>query len=193
VVGLQPSPLPPPQPTPTLPVPGRPLPPSPVEPTQEQPSFDDALGSGGQQAFPPPAMMKCDVQETATLRFVSSAGSDANETRGRGGLGHPARQPRPRQLRSIACERHPLEQCAREPGRARDRRAGRAGSVDRAVFTRLVRGWRELRVHAEPAPEGGAVRANAAPLGAPPLTSRSEPSRRRSPLTSFHVHSRLYR
>jgi hypothetical protein len=40
--------------------------------------------------------------------------------------------------------------------------------VDRAVFSRLMRSWRELRVNADPAPEGGPVKANAAPLGAPP-------------------------
>ena len=46
--------------------------------------------------------------------------------------------------------------------------SGRAGSVDRAVFSRLMRTWREQRVRAYPAPEGGPVKANAAPLGAPP-------------------------
>jgi hypothetical protein len=46
--------------------------------------------------------------------------------------------------------------------------SGRAGPVDRAVFSRLMRRWRELRVHADPGPEGGPVRANAAPLGVLP-------------------------
>jgi hypothetical protein len=41
---------------------------------------------------------------------------------------------------------------------------GRGGNIDRAVFARAMRSWRELRGAADPGPEGGPVRADAAPL-----------------------------
>jgi hypothetical protein len=44
---------------------------------------------------------------------------------------------------------------------------GRGGDVDHQVFTRAMRSWRELRGSADPGPEGGPVRADAAPLPPP--------------------------
>lgn len=41
--------------------------------------------------------------------------------------------------------------------------AGRGGNLDRAVFARSMRSWREVRGGADPGPEGGPVRADATP------------------------------